>query len=410
VNARSRPLVRTVALDQTFELLGSLPDPQGCIWLHRGEGLVAWGRAARLVLDPGPDRFAHAAEWLAGWFDSVVTENEVGGPATGPIAFGSFTFEAGAHGSVLVVPTVVLGLRAGRSFVTTVGEVPLPRLRAEATWPRRSDRVRYAGSSLDELAWLDAVATAIDTVRATKLAKVVLARDLLVWSKHSFDARILGRRLAARYPECFTFSCEGLIGATPELLVRREGKRIESLVLAGSAARGADGADDERLGAGLLSSAKDLAEHELGVGPVRESLSELCSVLEADPAPWLLRLANVQHLATGLRGELVGDQTALELAGHLHPTPAVCGTPRVLALESIGSLEGLDRGRYAGPVGWIDGHGDGEWGIALRCAELAGRRGRLFAGAGIVADSLPEAELEETRLKLKAMQSALEAS
>ncbi|MGH8930077.1 MAG: isochorismate synthase, partial [Egibacteraceae bacterium] len=176
---------------------------------------------------------------------------------------------------------------------------------------------------------------------------------------------------------------------------------------AGSAARGADPGEDARLGEALRASAKNRSEHQLAVDSVRAALDPLCASLDVDAEPWLLQLGNVQHLATSVRGTLHRPVRSLDLAGALHPTAAVCGTPTTIALDHIRDLEGMDRGRYAGPVGWTDARGDGEWAIALRCAEVAGARARLFAGAGIVAGSLPEFELEETRLKLLAMQSAL---
>jgi menaquinone-specific isochorismate synthase len=197
------------------------------------------------------------------------------------------------------------------------------------------------------------------------------------------------------------------VGATPELLIRRRGASVESLVLAGTARRAAVEADDAAVGAELLSSAKDNREHEFAVDSVALVLAGVCDDLTVDDGPFLLKLANVQHLATRVRGRLAEPLSALELAGRLHPTAAVCGTPRAEAEGLIRRLEGMERGRYAGPVGWVDAAGDGEFGIALRCAEVNGARARLFAGNGIVADSRPEAELEETRLKLRAMQSAL---
>jgi menaquinone-specific isochorismate synthase len=197
-----------------------------------------------------------------------------------------------------------------------------------------------------------------------------------------------------------------MVGATPELLARLQGDDVTSLVLAGSAPRGATPTEDQLRGEALLVSAKDRWEHELAVDSVRAVLQERCDRLEME-GPGVLRLANVQHLATRLQGRLVGAKGIGDLIAALHPTAAVCGTPRQAALDRIRSLEQMDRGRYSGPVGWLDADGNGEFGIALRCAEVNGSRARLFAGAGVVAESLPEAELEETRLKLLAMQSAL---
>jgi menaquinone-specific isochorismate synthase len=206
-----------------------------------------------------------------------------------------------------------------------------------------------------------------------------------------------------------------MVGATPELLIRREDTEISALVLAGTNPRGSDAAEDEALGAALLASAKNTEEHAYAATGVRETLAPLCDQLAADPSPFLLRLANVQHLATAVTGRLAAAgnghparPSALALAAALHPTAAVCGTPTEVAMELIRELEGMDRARYAGPVGWVDARGNGEWGIALRCAEIDGRRARLFAGGGIVAGSDPAAELAEAQAKFRPMQDALE--
>ena len=207
-------------------------------------------------------------------------------------------------------------------------------------------------------------------IRAGRLQKVVLARDLYASSPGLIDERLLLERLAARYPDCYTFACGGLVGATPELLIRRQDAQISSLVLAGTAPRGDDPDRDAALGTALLASAKDTEEHGYAAAGVWQSLAPLCSELTVAPRPELLRLANVQHLATAISGRLAvrGDGTrpsVLALADALHPTAAVCGTPTETAMELIRELEGMDRGRYAGPVGWVDSAGNGEWCIAL---------------------------------------------
>jgi menaquinone-specific isochorismate synthase len=412
--------VRTIEVEDPGDLLVHLPDPTGVAWVRDGDGLVGWGQSLRITPGPGPDRMARAADELTAWWAGADVEDPLGLPGTGPVAFGSFTFDPRTDGSVLTVPAFVLGRRRGRAWLTVTGPAgtPLPDLSAVQALPTHG-RVRYAGSSLSEVAWLEAVADAVHRLSGPatgqagqwdRLAKVVLARDLHVWSDQPLDGRTLAHRLAARFPTCWTFAVAGLVGATPELLIRRTHAEVTSLVLAGSAPRGADAAADERLGAGLLASRKDRAEHDFAVESLRERLAPRCADLHVDDEPHLLQLANVQHLATEVHGHLRAPAAnALALAGDLHPTAAVCGTPTAAALDAIRELEHLDRGRYAGPVGWVDARGDGEWGIALRCAEVTGARARLFAGAGIVAASRPEAELEETRIKLRAMQSALEA-
>jgi menaquinone-specific isochorismate synthase len=388
---------------QSANLLEELEDPRGLAWVQHGEGLVAWGQAARITVDPGTDRFDRATAALNKLFSTLDVTDEVGEPGTGPVAFGTFTFDPLEAGSVLIVPSIVVGRREGRSWITRIGREPKFD-RAEAP---EDDRIRYWGPSAPEVGWLDAVATAEKAVRNGELEKVVLARDMRVWSKTELSPRRLVKRLAERFPECYSFSVDGLIGATPELLVRTKGAHVTSVILAGSIRRGADEAEDEVLGRQLLDSAKDAVEHDIAVRSVSELLPEFCESLSIAESPRLLKLANVQHLATEIQGEMRSTYSALEVAGTLHPTAAVCGLPRAGAMDMIRRLEGMSRARYAGPVGWVDAQGNGEWGIALRCAELDGGNARLFAGGGIVAGSTPEGELDETRIKLLAMQSAL---
>jgi menaquinone-specific isochorismate synthase len=410
--------VRTWRIDDPGPLLDRLP-VDGVAWLQGRDGLVGAGVAARIDPGTGPARTTAATDALARLAAGATVVDDVDVPGSGLVAFGSFTFDVDTHGSSLVVPEVVVGRRGGTAWLTRVGPADTPGLTADepvlpaavaTATEHAADRPRYAGSSAPDVRWLEAVAEAVERIRGGVLDKVVLARDHAVWSRETFDPRVLARRLAARFPGCSTFVVDGLVGATPELLVSRFGTRVESLPLAGTAARDADPERDAALGRDLLGSAKDRWEHELLVRNVAEVLGRACRDLHRTETPFLLQLDNVQHLATRFVGELdvAGGPlpSALELAGALHPTPAVAGTPTDTALAAIRELEGMDRGRYAAPVGWVDADGDGEWGIALRCAELSGARARLFAGAGIVADSLPEDELEETRIKLLAAQSA----
>lgn len=404
--------VRTVPLDEHRPLLALPPDPRTALtWVRDGEGLVAWGEAARLRPGRGPQRFTVAEAALAELAADAEVSDEVALPGTGLVALGSFSFDADVAGSTLVVPRVVVGRRGTTTWLTTIDPPDAPAAAPPADTPpvsRRHDRPRYAGSSNPDVHWLEAVATAIDAIRAGELEKVVLARDHAVWSQEPFDPLDLARRLARRFPHCHTFVVDGLVGATPELLLARRGRTVRSHVLAGTTGRGDDEASDTALGAALLASDKDRAEHRFAADSVHAVLAPICHQLTADREPRLLRLDNVQHLATTFHGELSDSRSSLEVVAQLHPTAAVGGTPRDRALELIHELEGMDRGRYAAPVGWTAPNGDGEWGIALRCAQLEGARARLFAGVGIVADSLPEAELEETRLKLLAMQAALD--
>jgi menaquinone-specific isochorismate synthase len=414
-----RLVARTVAIDDPGDLVARLPHPGSVAWIRRGAGLAGWGEAARVTIPAGVDRFTAGEKWLRELFDSAEITDEVGVPGCGPVAFGSFTFDPASDGSVLVVPAVLLGRKAGRSWLTTIGD---QRAALAPSIPAAAPaEVRWHDGSLTAPQWQRAVSAAVARIQAGHLSKAVLARDIHAVASDDIDVRVLLARLAARYQDCWTFSCAGLTGATPELYIRRVGAEVRSLVLAGTTPRGASPAEDQALGAALLASAKDVEEHRYAVDDVRTALAPLCDRLDVDDQPWLLHLANLQHLATGVTGRLAGPPhpapaagpfgehaSALALAAALHPTAAVCGTPTGAAMELIRELEGMDRGRYAGPVGWVDARGNGEWGIALRCAELDGPRARLFAGCGIVADSDPVAELAETQVKFRPMQDALE--
>ncbi|HEY2578567.1 MAG TPA: chorismate-binding protein [Streptosporangiaceae bacterium] len=434
--------VSTIAIADPGDLITRLPEPAAVAWVRRGEGLIGWGEAARITLPAGVDRFTVAEKWFRSLLDSAEVDDQVGIPGSGPVAFGSFSFDPTSDGSVLTLPRVVLGRRDGQAWLTTIGAPGGPGEIVDPSPVVAPGRVRWHDGSLTAPQWQRAVAAAVSGIKAGRLRKVVLARDLYATAPEPLDPRVLLHRLAARYPDCYTFACCGLVGATPELLVRREAAEISALVLAGTTPRGKDAGSDQALGAALLASAKDIEEHGYAVAGVRQILTPLCARLDVDPSPFLLKLANVQHLATAVTGTLAPqpgpaahqspatrkgpaasqgpatqkDQdthqgpapSSLAVAAALHPTAAVCGTPTETAMELIRDLEGMDRGRYAGPVGWLDAQGNGEWGIAMRCAEVDGARARLFAGCGIVAGSDPAAELAEAQAKFKPMQDALE--
>jgi len=400
-----------------LDLLADVGDDNPLAFVREGDGVVAWGIAAELHVGTGSRRLSEASEALSALAHEATVEDPVALPGSGLVALGSFTFDASRDGSVLRIPQVVVGRRSGITWRTDItADAPAHAPAAVAERPggtvsaaRPADRTRYAGSTLDDTRWLEVAAEAISAIGSGELDKVVLARDLHLWSRTPFDTRQVLRALAARFPSCFTFLVDHLVGASPELLLRVDGTRIASRVLAGTAPRGSDPADDERIGAALLASSKDRWEHDLAARSAEEALRSVCADLHVPDGPSLVRLDNVQHLGSDLHGTLRRPQHVLELLDLLHPTAAVAGTPREAALERIRTLEGMDRGRYAGPVGWCSPDGDGEFAIALRCGELRGTRARLFAGAGIVAGSLPEAELTETWLKLRAMSDVLDA-
>ncbi|NRQ40190.1 isochorismate synthase [Nonomuraea sp. NN258] len=401
----TRPLpVRTTPVGDPGDLLASLPRTAPYAWIRNGEGLVGWGQAARVAVPPGPQRFAWARQWLTSVLGDAHVDDPLRVPGSGAVAFGTFTFDEDSHGSVLVVPQAILARRDGHAWLTTIGDAPLETF----TPVREPGRISYGDGSLTAPEWEHVVARAAQRIRAGELEKVVLARDLLATAEHPIDIRILLTRLAQRYPECYTFSVAGLVGATPELLIRRTGQEIESLVLAGTTPRGTGPADDVARGAALFASAKDRHEHECAIASVRHTLAPLCSSLHTPDEPELLVLPNVQHLASHVTGRLADGASVLDVVAAMHPTAAVGGTPTDTAIKVIRELEGMDRAGYAGPVGWIDANGDGEWGIALRSGIVQGRRARLFAGGGIMGDSDPAAELAEAQAKFRVMQYALE--
>jgi menaquinone-specific isochorismate synthase len=412
----SVPLVaRTVPIPDPGPLLGLLPRTGPLAWVRRREGLVGWGETLR-IRTGGPYRFADAE---AAWLDMVahaVVRDEVGLPGTGPVAFGSFSFSStSVAGGALVVPEVVVGRRGDQWWLTTTS---LGRVVPSASLPdpepvRWHGEVTFADGARSAVVWETVVADAIRRINAGALEKVVLARDLEALAEHPVDARALLGRLANRYPGCWTFSVDGLVGATPELLVRREKGLVTSRVLAGTIRRTGDDDHDLMLAASLARSSKDGEEHEYAVRSVAEALAPHCTSTNVPDAPFVLHLANVMHLATDVTGVLADETSSLGLAAALHPSAAVCGTPTEVAASVIAEIEGMDRDRYAGPVGWMDAQGDGEWGIALRCARFDPqdeRRLRLFAGCGIVAGSDPATELAESTAKLVPMRDALSAS
>jgi menaquinone-specific isochorismate synthase len=408
-------VVRTVEVADPGSLLSLLPaDDDTTTWVRRGEGLVGWGVAA-ICRTSGPDRFADASAWWSTHARSAVVRDEVRRPGSGLVCFGSFAFADEPGDSVLVVPQVVVGRRAERTWVTTIGAGAIASTTPVAATqpPDAPDGVTFADGALSGTEWELVVAEAVRRIGAGELEKVVLARDLLATATGDIDVRWPVSRLAATYPTCWTFHVDGLFGATPEMLVRRERGLVTSRVLAGTIRRTGDDARDLALAATLARSSKDLEEHEYAVRSVAEALAPHCSSTNVPEAPFVLHLPNVMHLATDVAGVIreggEASGTSLDLAEALHPSAAVGGTPTHSATAMIAELEGMDRGRYAGPVGWMDAAGDGEWGLALRSGEIAGPRVRLFAGCGIVADSDPEAELAESQAKFVPVRDALSA-
>lgn len=385
-------------------------------FLRRGDGIIGLGVLERFVVDT-PD----AADVLWNEFvDGIEHDTELPGAyGVGPLAFGSFAFDPDhtSDPSVLVVPRVVLGRRKGVAWCTHIGFEQLdgsaldPTLPTPQPAPLPHGDVSWRDGAMSPQAWQELVTSAVDFIRANEVEKVVLARDVVARAAEPIDPRSIVQQLQAGYPTTWTYLVDGLVGASPEMLVRREGGLATSRVLAGTIRRhGVSDEDAARLAEALSSSSKDLREHEYAVASVAEAIAPFCSGMNVPDAPYVLELPNVLHLATDITGVAMPGATSLALAAALHPSAAVCGTPTHVARDLIAEIEGMDRGRYAGPVGWIDAEGNGEWAIALRGGffnPVDPHEIKLFAGCGVVADSDPAAELAETWAKLLPMRQAL---
>ena len=399
--------VTTTHLGEHLPLLELLPDSNPVSWVRGGEGLVGWGVYATTTVS-GPHRFADARNWWLEQLESFAVTNSVHGSGTGPLLFASFSFSAEDE-SVLVIPEVIVGMKAGKSWITWIGSSPQPDL--ELIAPQLvPNLIIWDSNNESDSAWKAQVTTAVNRIQSGDLDKVVLARDFTGKSSENIDSRTILKKLAAEYPSTWSFAVSGLVGATPELLLRLSRKMVTSRVLAGTISKTGDDERDLALAASLARSSKDLEEHLYAVRSVADALEPLCTSTNVPESPYVLHLANVMHLATDVTGALAEKMAhidAFTILKQLHPSAAVCGTPREQASKLIAEIEGMSRGRYAGPVGWIDAAGDGELGIALRCGQIQGGSIRIFAGCGIVAGSDPDKELAESEAKLLPMRSAL---
>lgn len=411
-------VVRTVAVPaaRVGDLLALLPEPEDAgdivSWVRKGEGFVGWGRVATFRAT-GADRFEQAQAWWRGVTSEAIVRDDVDEPGTGPIAFGSMAYSrrSGTE-SVLVVPEVVVGRRGDLAWITTTTTdatvPPANEPLAAQPAPRDPGEVVFADRDLSTQGWAQAVEDAVARISTGTLDKVVLARAVQATAGQRIDPRWLLARLADDYDTTWVFAVDGLVGATPEMLVRLERGLVTSRVLAGTIRRTGDDSHDLALAGSLARSSKDLEEHEYAVRSVADALTAHTSSINVPETPFVLHLNNVMHLATDVAGVVRDGSTSLALAASLHPSAAVCGTPTMDADTVIAELEQMDRGRYAGPVGWMDASGDGEWGIALRCGWYESPQSlRLYAGCGIVAGSVAEDEVAESVAKLMPMRTAL---
>ncbi|GAA3642733.1 chorismate-binding protein [Microbacterium awajiense] len=411
--ARPARLVATTReADPVEDLLAYAHPTAPLVWLRRGDGFVGVGETLRIDVAGAGDSVGSA--WRAAVEDAAV-DDPVGLHGTGLIAFGALPFdpESTTRGA-LIVPSVVLGRSGDRFWITTIHREGRPAPQPpEATGYGPYWAATLGPGRLDPEGYQNAVRGGLDAIAAGEVSKVVLARELVGTIPAGSDLRRLARALSTGYPDTWAYAVDGLIGASPETLISVAGGVATARVLAGTAARGADPDADAAASLALATSAKDLDEHQYAVQSVVAALRPYAGALSASEQPFALKLPNVWHLATDIEAGLADSASSLDLVAALHPTAAVAGTPTDAAIAAIRRLEPFDRGRYAGPVGWVDANGDGEWAIALRCAQVGEATGgdtlpvTAHAGAGIVAGSDPEAELLETRVKFRPIVDAL---
>jgi menaquinone-specific isochorismate synthase len=393
--------------DLLLTALASKPDLEPMTWVRGNEGMIGFGSYKEIEVR-GANRFDDAKRWWQEALHEFEIHNNVNGSGTGPILFASFSFDPDEP-STLVIPEVVIGKRSERRWITWIGDGGQPQLTSLET---NANPLSISWSGENGEAWRQHVATIVDLIQKGEAEKVVLARSLDGTSEKRIESRRLLQLLGESYPTTWLFSQKGLVGATPELLVRLAKSFLTSRVLAGTIKRSGDDEKDLALAASLARSSKDLEEHEYAVRSVADAITPLCASTNVPESPFVLHLSNVMHLATDVTGVLsdtVNPPNIFDFLARLHPSAAVCGTPRDVAARSIRKVEEISRGRYAGPVGWVDIRSDGEFGIALRCGQIdeSKQRIRIYAGCGIVAGSDPVAEYAESEAKLSAMQNAL---
>ena len=407
----------TVALPAPPDLLAQAGD-DGFLFRHEHGGIAGRGVAARIEL-PGGLSDPGAADAVQRVLDSIHTNDPLDRSGTGPVAIGALPFDPSESGH-MVIPRRIFGRDGDVGWLTTVepydagprpvdlGRGPLHRPDAGQPDDREPPDHFDLTPTMTHADWKEMIAATVDLIEHGELTKVVMARRIDISANRPFIVSDVLERLVSLYPSCMIFSIEGFLGASPELLLRRSGNEVESHPLAGTVARSGDAHGDEVLVGRLMGSAKTRHEHRVVVDSIAGRLRPLCRELDVPETPSVLGLRNVSHLATRITGTLSGRAPSLlSLAAMIHPTPAMGGVPTDAAIRYIQKVEGFDRGRYAGPVGWTDSRGDGWLALGIRCAEVDGAGARIYAGNGIVAGSQPADELAETQLKLQALLAAL---
>jgi menaquinone-specific isochorismate synthase len=397
----------TRRLDSDPDLL-TIAGESGTIWTRGRVGLA--GRGVALHIDMPRDDPTTAAKAVHDALGVIEVDDDVGMPGTGAVAFGALAFDPSVPAR-LVVPSLVVG-RAddGTRWATAISTDGADPVLSEADKADRGAEPTaftvHSERTVDS--WQTDLVDLIQSLRDGAARKVVLARAVIVQADAPLSTHAILERLRSTYPACILFSVDGFVGATPELLVARSGDLVRSHPMAGTAPRSDDPTTDARLAASLIASTKDQQEHRLTIDMVHDTLLPWCSYLDEEAEPSIVAMANVQHLATSVEGRMSSPPASvIELMVALHPTPAVGGSPRNAALDLMKLHEGTDRGRFGGPVGWVDAAGNGAWAVGIRSAQIEGGRARLLAGVGVLPDSDPEAELAETRAKLQALLGAI---
>ena len=384
------------------DLLGS----NSAAFLHEDEGILGWGQALKLEAT-GRNRVLELDELWRETVAKAEISDSLNLQGSGLIAFGSIAFsDHSPTKSVLVIPHVVIGKREGKLWLTTIS-IDEQEALALINFEKPFTPVHFAPGAIAPEQYLANVDKALAAIEQHELEKVVLARDLLAQVSNDFNPNAALAKLENKFNTCYIYLVDGIFGASPELLVKVSHSQVTARVLAGTAGRGTDPGVDKAIGSALHESPKNRAEHKFAIDSLVASLDEDAAEINVDAQPFSIALPNLWHLASDVRAVLKSDASSLQVVSALHPSAAVAGTPRNKALEVIEAIEQVDRGRYAGPVGWIGADGDGTWAIALRGAQL--REGTLtaFAGCGIVEGSVPQAELDEASLKFKPIVDSL---
>ncbi|WP_110927340.1 isochorismate synthase [Bacillus massiliglaciei] len=396
--------------------------------------ITGLGSVKNIQADPGPSRYKQIEENWNKLQNSAVKTGMAGIDATGPVLFGGFSFDYKNQSSLLwtqfgdnlfYIPAYMLTAVNGGTYLTTnllcspddEEKLFIEMINEREEFLLREMELNFSENPMTEQRetrpeeWKRTVAEAVKEMKETDLDKIVLARELRVIFKDTIMAEKVLERLMAEQPTSYIFSLESgkdcFIGATPEQLIKKTGHSVSSACLAGSIARGKTPEEDERLGSELFSDEKNRMEHQYVVSMITGALKSLCTEVSVPEEPQLMKIRHIQHLYTPVQGKSDEQASIFSFIKKLHPTPAMGGLPKEKAIDRIRAIEGLERGFYAGPLGWVDSYGNGEFAVGIRSALLQGNEASLFAGCGVLEDSVPESEYEETAIKFNPMLSAL---